>query len=311
MQMGKFILKRLGTLIPVLLVVSFLTFMLGNLSSGDVARVMAEKEYGHPTLVQIELTRDKLGLNRPVLVRYFDWLSDALTGELGISYTSGKPVAGEIAALFPKTLLLSSWALLFLTVVSFSLGITSAVFQGKGIDKIIEVYCFLSASIPEFWIALLFLYFLGARLGIVSVLGGSSIKHPVLPAFVMVLCLSGSYVRLVKTNMEEVLGRGYIRAARAKGVGEWKIVGCHALKNAMLPVLNKLGIGFGVMLAGSAVIESIFSWNGLGKYALEAVKAKNFPAVQGFVLFMAVLIVCINLLVDVVCRMLDPRLKSV
>lgn len=308
--MGTFIIKRLGTLIPVLLVVSFLTFMLGNLSSGDVARGVAEKEYGHPTLAQIEIKRDELGLNRPVLVRYLDWLGNALTGELGRSYASGKPVAEEIAALFPKTLLLSSWALLLLTLSSLLLGILSAVFRGKWVDKVTQAYCFLSASVPEFCIALLFLYYFGARLRMISVLGGSSMRHPILPALVMALRLSGSYVRLVKINMEEVLGLGYIRAARAKGVGEWKIVSCHALKNAMLPVLNKLGMGFGVMLSGSAVIESIFSWNGLGRYVLEAVKAKDFPVIEGFVLFMAVLIVCVNLLVDIVCKILDPRLKS-
>lgn len=309
--MGVFILKRLFTIVPVLLVVSFLTFMLGNFSAGDAARKAAEKEYVHPTVAQIEFTRTKMGLDRPVLVRYFDWLSDALTGELGTSYTSGKPIAEEIAVLFPKTLLLSSWALLFLTVSSFSMGILSAVFQGKWMDRLIQAYCFVSASVPEFLAALLLLYYFGTRLRMVSVLGGSAMKQPLLPAVSMVLCLTGGYARLVKTNMEEVLNSSYIRAARARGVGEWKIVCCHALKNAMQPVLNKLGMGFGAMLAGSAVIESIFSWNGLGKYALEAVKAKDFPAIQGFVLFVTVFIVFINLLVDIVCKILDPRVTSV
>lgn len=303
--------ERLFTLIPVLLAVSLITFVLGSMSSGDTARTLAEKKYDRPTYEQIEKIRTEMGFDRPVLVQYVSWLEDALRGNLGFSYSNDRPVVDEIVQYFPKTLQLSILALLFLIIISFTLGISSAVFSGSWIDKISRVYCFWSVSMPEFWFGLILLYIFGARLGLISVLGGNSMKFPIIPALTMSLCSGGIYVRLIRTNMEEVLNKGYIRAARAKGVSEYKIITKHALKNAMLPVINKLGIGFGSLLAGSAIIESIFSWNGLGNLALESVKLKDYPVVQGYVLFMAVLMVLINLTVDIICGIIDPRLKNV
>lgn len=308
--MLKYIGKRLLTLIPVLLAVSLITFILGSMSSGDTARVLAEKKYNMPTREQIEEIRVEKGLDRPVLVQYFSWLEDAVRGDLGTSYSNDKPVVDEIVQYFPKTLELSLFALLFLIIISFTLGVISAVFSGSWIDKLSRIYCFCSVSMPEFWFGLILLYIFGARLGLIPVLGGSSMKFPIIPALTMSICSGGIYVRLVRTNMEEVLNKGYIRAARAKGVSEYKIILKHALKNAILPVSNKLGIGFGSLLAGSAIIESVFSWNGLGNLALESVKLKDYPVVQGYVLFMAVLMVLINLAVDIICGIIDPRLKN-
>jgi peptide/nickel transport system permease protein len=266
--MFKYIGERLFTLIPVLLAVSLVTFILGSMSSGDTARTLAEKKYDRPTYEQIEEIRLEMGFDRPVLVQYADWFKDAVRGNLGFSYSNNRPVVDQIIQYFPKTLQLALLALLFLIIISFTLGILSAVFSGSWIDKISRVYCFWSVSMPEFWLGLILLYIFGARLGLISVLGGSSMKFPIIPALTMSICSGGIYVRLIRTNMEEVLNKGYIRAARAKGLSEYKIITKHALKNAMLPVINKLGIGFGSLLAGSAIIESIFSWNGLGNLAL-------------------------------------------
>jgi peptide/nickel transport system permease protein len=162
---------------------------------------------------------------------------------------------------------------------------------------------------PQFWLALLLLYILGARLGIVSVIGGSKNKYPLLPAITTAVCMGGIYVQLIRTNMEGILSRGYVRAARAKGVREFRVITRHALKNALLPVMSKFGMAFGSLLAGSSIMESIFSWNGLGKYALESIRTKNFPVVQGYVLFMAFVVVCVNLMVDLASRAVDPRLQ--
>jgi peptide/nickel transport system permease protein len=280
------------------------------MSSGDTARTLAAKKYERPTYEQIEEIRTEMGFDRPVLVQYISWLKNAVKGNLGFSYINDKPVADEIVQYLPNTLQLALLALLFLIVISFTLGIFSAAFPGSWFDKISRIYCFWSVSMPEFWLGLILLYVFGARLGLISVLGGSSTKFPVIPALTMSICSGGIYVRLIYTNMEEVLNKGYIRAARAKGVSEYKIVTKHALKNAMLPVINKLGIGFGSLLAGSAIIESIFSLNGLGNLALQSVKLKDYPVVQGYVLFMAFLMVLINLSVDIICGIIDPRLKT-
>ena len=297
-------------LIPVLLVVSFITFILGNLSSGDTARILAEKEFDRPTFEQIEAMRIKMGFDRPVLVQYGDWLGNVMRGDLGDSYANGKPVLHLIAHYFPKTLELALLAMLLLILIAFTLGILSAVFSGSWIDKLSSGYCFFCVSIPEFWIGLVLLYFFGARLGLISVIGSNTTAFPILPVVTMAVCNAGIYVRLVRTNMEEALASGYIRAVRAKGVNEFSVVVRHALKNAILPMVNKLGIGFGHFLAGSAIIESIFSWNGLGKFALESIKMKDYPVIQGYVLFMALLMVCINLMVDIFCSMTDPRIKT-
>jgi len=308
--MAKYIGKRLLALIPVLLVVSFITFILGSLSSGDTARILAEKEFDRPNFEQIEAMRVKMGFDRPVLVQYGDWLGDVVRGDLGYSYVNDNSVLSEIAHYFPKTLELALLAMLLLVLIAFTLGILSAVFPDSWVDKLSNGYCFFCVSIPEFWIGLLLLYFFGARLGLVSVIGDSRATVPVLPVITMAVCSAGIYVRLVRTSMEEALNRGYIRAVRAKGVPERWVVIKHALKNAVLPVINKLGMGFGHFLAGSAIIESIFSWNGLGKFALESIKMKDYPVIQGYVLFMALLIVCINLAVDIICSVVDPRIKA-
>lgn len=308
--MPGYIAKRLLALIPVLLVVSFITFILGCLSSGDTARILAEKEFDRPTFEQIEAMRIKMGFDRPVLVQYGDWLGNVIRGDLGDSYANGKPVLRLIAHYFPKTLELALLAMLLLILIAFTLGILSAVFSGSWIDKLSSGYCFFCVSIPEFWIGLLLLYLFGARLGLVSVIGSSTTTVPILPVATMAVCNAGIYVKLVRTNMEEALDSGYIRAVRAKGVSEFNVVVRHALKNAILPMINKLGIGFGHFLAGSAIVESIFSWNGLGKFALESIKMKDYPVIQGYVLFMALLMVCINLMVDIFCSTIDPRIKA-
>jgi peptide/nickel transport system permease protein len=300
--------KRLLTLVPALLAVSLVTFILGAMSAGDAARVLAEKRYEHPTFEQIEAVRIEMGLDKPLFVQYVRWLRNALRGDLGLSFRTDRPVTEEIALLFPKTLELSLLAFFFLILISFSLGLVSAVFRNTWIDRIIRDYCIISVSIPQFWLALLLLYILGARLGIVSVIGGGKTRHPLLPALTMAVCMGGMYVQLIRANMEAVLSRGYIRAARAKGLRERRVITIHALKNALPPLMSKLGMAFGGMLSGSSIMESIFSWNGLGKYALESIKTKNFPVVQGYVLFMAFLVVCVNLLVDILCSAVDPRL---
>lgn len=308
--MLNYIGKRMLALIPVLLVVSFITFILGCLASGDTARVLAEKEFDRPTFAQIEAMRVKMGFDRPVLVQYADWLGRVARGDLGDSYITDHSVLSEIAHYFPKTLELALIAILLLILIALTLGILSAVFPGSWIDRLTGGYCFFCVSIPEFWVGLLFLYFFGARLGLVSVIGSSGASVPVLPAVTMAVCGAGIYVRLVRASMEEALNRGYIRAVRAKGVAELWVVVKHALKNAVLPVINKLGMGLGHFLAGSVIIESIFSWNGLGNFALESIKLKDYPVIQGYVLFMALLMVCINLAVDVICSMIDPRIKA-
>lgn len=308
--MVKYIAKRLTTMMPLLLAISFITFMLGSVSSGDTARMLAEKEYEKPTPEQIEIVRIKMGLDRPALVQYGSWLAKALSGDFGRSFKSGKPVVREMASLFPKTLQLALFTMLFLILIALPLGVVSAALPGGALDKMVRGYCFFSASMPQFWFSLLALLLLGAKLGFVSVLGGSSMTYPLLPALTIAICTGGIHLRIVRTNVEEALGKGYIRAARAKGLSGFTVITKHALKNASLPIITDFAMSFSSCLAGSSIIETIFSWNGLGKFALGAIKTKDFPVVQGYVLFMAFVVVAINLIADIVCGVADPRIKT-
>ena len=303
-----YILRRIAASLPVFFMVSFITFILGNMSAGDAARLIAVKKYEYPTKDQIETVRKEMGLDKPLLTRYGLWLLGAAKGDFGVSYRTEKPVVKEIAYLFPRTLKLAIMAFLMLLVQAFLLGTLSTLYSGSLLDKVIQGYCFLSVSIPGFWLALLLLFIFGVKLKIISVIGGHS-TIPIVPAFTMSFSMCGIYIRLVRTSMEKVLQRTFVKAARTKGLRESAVMVKHVLKNALIPVVNRLGIAFSGLLSGSAIIETVFSWNGLGKYALDSIKTKNYPVTQCFVLFMALLVVVINLLVDILCRLIDPRVK--
>lgn len=303
--------RMIQTLI-VLFGISFLTFGLIYLSPGDPAEIMLTECGNIPTPELLEKARADLGLDKPFLIQYGSWLKGALTGNMGESYSMKIPVADKLVASFWPTLSLAFLSLLIMAAVSIPLGIISAVYQDKWQDNLIRGLTFLGISVPSFWIGLVLLSIFGVRLGWVSVSGGTAdFKSIILPAVTLAISMSSKYTRQVRTAVLEELRQDYVIGARMRGTDEKTILWKHVLPNAMLPLVTLLGLSLGSLLGGTAVVEIIYNWPGLGTMAVKAISSRDFPLVQGYVLWIAILYMGINLLVDISYKRLDPRLKEV
>lgn len=307
--MSRFIVKRVIYMIPVILVVTLVIFILSYLSAGDAARILAEKKYEHPTPVQIEEVRHEEGLDQPIMVQYGRWLSKAVRGDFGKSYATGEPAIYELKRCFPNTAKLAISAIIILVLVSFPLGALAALFEDRLIDKIIRVFCSLTVAMPSFWLALMMLYFFGVKLGMINVIGGSSGTVPILAPIAMDIGFFGIMIRLIRVNMIQVYKKDFIRASLAKGLPMYNVILKHGAKNIMIPVITRMiSIIIGTF-CGSAVIESIFSIDGIGNLALDAVLCKNTPVLQCFIFILAISVVVINLIVDIIYSLIDRRIQ--
>ena len=253
----------------------------------------------------------ELGLDQPYLVRFGKFLKDFLLhGDLGISYTTKLPVLDMIKAAYPNTLVLASVSILFSAFVGISIGIISAVRQYSWVDNLSMSVLIVLISMPTFWLGLLLILLFSLRLKWLPSSGLGSMAQLILPTLTISASNIASIARMTRSSMLEVIRSDYIVTARAKGQSEWKIVMHHALRNALLPVIATIGLSFGMLLGGSIVTESIFSISGLGKLLIEAIKARNYPVVQGGVLCIAIVFCFINLIVDLIYAFVDPRVKS-
>lgn len=307
--MAKYVWKRLLSLIPMILVMSMIVFGLSSLSSGDAARILAEQKYEHPTQAQIEEARREYGLDQPLYRQYGRWLVNILHGDFGNSYQTRRPALEEIGRRLPTTVTLAVTALVILLLVSIPLGILSASRENSWLDKVIQVFSFFSVSMPEFWVGLMFLYIFGVKLKLISVIGGTSSGIPILAAITLDIGYFGILIRLIRTNLSEVLHKGYIRSAQAKGIPGFWIIIKHGLKNAILPVITRLGSMCVSLLCGSAIIESIYSIQGIGNLSLQAVYTQDLPVLQCFILLLTCFVVVMNLLIDILYSMIDVRIQ--
>ncbi|SFA90029.1 peptide/nickel transport system permease protein [Acetitomaculum ruminis DSM 5522] len=307
--MIKYIVKRVLFIIPVLLSVTLLMFGLSSISAGDAARVMAEKVYNHPTQKQIEEIRHENGLDLPLALQYANWLKKAVKGDFGKSLSTGNPAFYELKRHFPVTGKLALMSIILLLILSVPLGILSAVFKNSILDKIIEVFSFISVSMPNFWIGLMLLYLFGVKFKLISVIGGTHGDVPWIAAFAMDVGYFGILIRLIRTNLSEVLLSDFVKALKAKGLSSLNIILKHGMKNSMLPVMTRIVSMIIGVLCGSAVIESIFSLNGIGALALEAVISKDLPVLQCFIVILSAFVVVMNLLVDISYSVIDRRIE--
>ena len=307
--MLKYIIKRLPVLAPIMLVMSMLVFGLSALASGDAARVVAERIYEHPTRTEVEGVRQEEGLDEPIYRQYIKWLGKVLQGDFGTSYQTGRPAAEKLAECLPVTLKLAVTALVLLLITAIPLGILAAVFKNSWLDKFLQGFAFFSVSMPSFWLGLILLYICGVKLKIISVIDGTTAGIPILAALTLDIGYFGILIRLVRANLLEVLKKEYIRACRAKGLSGWRIILKHAMKNAILPVITQLSTICVTLLCGSAVIESIYSIEGIGKLALESVYSKDVPVLQCFILLLTCFVVVLNLLVDLLYSLIDVRIQ--
>jgi peptide/nickel transport system permease protein len=262
-----------------------------------------------PTLEAVDALREELGLNDPVYIQYGRWFRDVLHLDLGQSYRTGRPVAEEIFSRFPATLELTVAAIFFMLLISIPSGILAALHRHAFVDHLSRIWALAGASLPGFWLGLLLIYYFSVKLGIFPVMGRGGLDHLVLPAVTLGFGMAATYARLLRASMLEVLGQDYIKVARARGLKEKLIVGRHALKNALLPVVTAFGMSFGHLLGGAVIVETIFAWPGVGKFFVDAIFNRDYPVIQGYALFMAVVFVIVNLLVDIAYVFLDPRIR--
>lgn len=308
--MKGYLLRRLAYLVPVLLGISLLSFGLGRLAPGDPARdVLARTTGRQPTHREVVQERHRLGLDRPLPTQYVSWLGRAVHGDLGISYTTGEPVARAIGQTLPRTLELAGAALLLAVGVGVPLGVVAVARRRTWIDHLVRVLALTAASIPAFWLGYLLILLFAVRLHVLPSFGVGGLRHLVLPAVTLALFDLAMLARLARAAMLETLGEDYIRTARAKGLGENRVLIRHVLRTALMPLVTWIGITLGYLLGYSVVVETVFAWPGLGYAAVQAIQARDYPFVQAFALLMGIVFVALNLLVDLVYPWIDPRIR--
>jgi ABC-type dipeptide/oligopeptide/nickel transport systems, permease components len=307
----KEILRRLGQIAIILVGVSFISFCLTFLSPGDPAETMLTDGGNRPSPELLQAVREEMGLNRPFLVQYGSWLLGVFKGDLGRSLSSKQPVSTTILKHLPATVLLSLASLAIMALVSVPLGILAAVRRNRPADYLIRALSFLGISMPGFWVGLMLLYYLGLKLRWFPIASPVvSWQTIVLPALTLAVAMSAKYIRQVRTAILEELGQDYVVGARAQGFSESSILWKQVLPNALLPLITVLGLSLGSLLGGTAVVEIVFSWPGMGKLAVEAITSRDYPLVQGVVLWMALIYMGVNLLVDISYAYFDPRLRK-
>jgi peptide/nickel transport system permease protein len=301
-----YIERRLVLSIPILVLISAVVFVIMHILPGDPVRTMLA---GQPVSGEIiEQLREEYGLNDPLLVQYGHFVGDALRGDLGHSIKTKQPVTEAILQQFPSTLQLTLAGMAVAIVIGVISGVVAATHQGSWIDAASMFFALLGVSMPSFWLALLLLFLFSFKLGWFPAVGVGSWKHLVLPAIVLGVGEAAIIARLVRTSMVEVMRQEYVTVARAKGLAYRTVVYRHALRNAMIPVITVLGLQYGYLLGGAVVIETVFARQGIGRLAVDAILAKDFPMVQGTVLFAAAIYVLVNLVVDISYAWFDPRI---
>lgn len=307
--MVRYILKRLLQLVVVLLGVTFLTFMITQATPSDAAEMKYVSMGMIPSTELLEKTREEMGLNDPVLIQYGRWLGNVLHGDLGESSKFGESVWTQMTRKLPMTLKLAGVSLIVVIVFSFPLGILSAVKKNKVADYMIRFLSFFGVSMPNFWLALLLMYIFAVRLGWFKVVSTNSVQGMILPVATLTIPMISSYARQIRAALLEELNANYVIGARARGIPERRIIWGHVLPNAILPIVTLLGLSVGHLLGGAAIIETIFSWQGIGNMVVEAIRVRDYPLIQGYVIWMAIIYVTVNLIVDIAYRLLDPQIR--
>ncbi len=303
--------KRILQILIVLVGVSFLSFLLIYISPGDPVTTMFASTGTMPSEEVINETREELGLNRLFLEQYGTWLTNCLHGNFGNSFSMHQPVANLLLSRLMPTIKLSLLSLVLMLAVSVPFGVLSAVYREKPIDFLVRGVSFFGVSMPNFWVGLLLLYVVALKLRLVpTVSTEGGFKQLILPAITLAFAMSAKYTRQVRTAVLEELNQDYVTGARARGLSERTILWRHVFPNALLPLVTMLGLSLGSLLGGTAVVEVIFGYQGLGNLAVTAITAMDYPLVQGFVLWIALIYMVINLIVDISYEFLDPRIRE-
>ena len=307
--MGKYVLRRFLQLIPVLLGITFLSFAMMRIAGSDAITEM----YGSKGAVSqevIDAARADLGLDQPFLTQYFSWLGGMLTGDMGTSYISGRNVFDTFVSKLPATLLLTALSILLTIIISIPLGVLAAVRHDQFTDYLIRFTSFIGNSLPNFFVAMLLMYFLSIKMGWLPVISnGLSVKSAAMPTLTLAIAMSAKYLRQVRATVLEELNKDYVVGAQARGVRGRITLWRSVMKSAMLTIITLLALSIGSLLGGTAIIESIFMWDGVGKLAVDAITMRDYPIIQAYVVWMAIIYVLVNLITDLLYHAMDPRIR--
>lgn len=320
--MTRYVIRRLIQAVPLLIAISVIVFAIIEVAPGDPAQMYIDPEKGADP-AYIEAVRHSLGLDQPVYVRYISWLVKTLQGDFGFSFRTRRPVALEIGDRLPNTLLLGGVALLMSMVIAVPIGIISALKRYTLIDYTLSTLALVGISVPVFWVALVLLQIFAIQLNWLPGVGMRSvrveyegfaaildvIRHMILPAIVLSLAQTASWSRYQRSALLEVLGQDYIRTARAKGVRERRVIGVHALRNALIPMVTLIGLSVPSIVTGAFITETIFGWPGMGRLGVESINGRDYPIIMAVTMLSALLIVFGNLLADIAYAWVDPRIR--
>ncbi|MBE6075476.1 MAG: ABC transporter permease [Selenomonas ruminantium] len=303
-------LKRFLQLIPILLGITFLSFLLMYMAGSDAVTELYTNRGIEVAQEVIDARREELGLNLPFFEQYMRWLWALLHGDMGVSYVTGEAVFGAFLHKLPATLLLTLLAVLLTVVISLPCGIVAAVRHDKAVDLLLRFVSFIGNAMPNFFVAMLLMQFLGIQLGVLPVISsGMDVKSAVMPTLTLAIAMSAKYLRQVRSSVLEELGKEYVQGAMARGVSDRVILWKNVMKASLLTIMTLLALSIGSLLGGTAIIESIFMWDGVGKMAVDAINMRDYPVIQMYVMWMAIIYVFVNLVTDLLYHQLDPRIR--
>ena len=307
--MKKYVLQRIVQLIPILIGITFLSFAMMRIAGSDAIYEL----YGDKGAVSqeiIDAKRAELGLDQPFLTQYLAWLGGFLTGDMGISYISGRDVFQTFISKLPATLLLTALSIAVTVLISIPLGVLAALRHDRWIVYLLRIFSFIGNSLPNFFVALLLMQLFAIRFSLFPVIAdGVNLSSAVMPTLTLAIAMSAKYMRQVRATVLEELNKDYVLGAKARGIRGRVIVWKNVLKSSMLTILTLLALSIGSLLGGTAIIESIFMWDGVGKLAVDAITMRDYPLIQAYVVWMALIYVLVNLITDLLYRFLDPRIR--
>lgn len=308
--MVKYVFKRLLQLIPILIGITFLSFAMMRLAGGDAVTYMYENAGTAVSQEIIDAAKAEYGLDKPFLVQYANWLLGMLQGDMGESYVSHKDVFETFVSKLPATLLLTLSSILLTVIIAIPLGILSAIKHNKWVDYLIRFFSFIGNSMPNFFAALVLMYFLSIQLNWLPVITTDNIAVSlILPTLTLALSMVSKYTRQVRATVLEELNKDYVAGARARGVRGRIIIWKSVMKSSMLTIITLLALSIGSLLGGTTIVENIFMWDGVGKMAVDAINMRDYPIIQAYVAWMAIIYVVVNLVTDIIYHYLDPRVR--
>lgn len=308
--MKRYIIERLLQLIPILLGVTFLSFSMMRLVGSDVIT----QKYNNTGIVVskevLDIERSRLGLDKPFLTQYIEWLKNVIQGDMGNSFVNDRNVFDSFKEKLPATLLLTSTSILLTIIISIPLGIIAAINHNNIIDYLIRGLSFVGNSMPNFFVSLVLMYFISIRLGWLPVIStGITAKSVILPAMTLAIAMSSKYLRQIRTTVLDELGKEYVLGEKSRGIPFYRTLWKSVLRASLVTIITLLALSIGSLLGGTAIVESIFMWDGVGKLAVDAIDMRDYPMIQAYVMWMAIIYVAVNLITDVLYSVLDPRIR--